>query len=125
MRAKGPGRATNKSLRPISIAPCATENYERHYLHHFFYVLSLTSPHLSEGYRQLGIVSSRLVADLFTALLASFNFILLIRRARVVPLKKRNKLRAFNILASLQAGPQVQGLLNALNMCYVFAFYRN
>jgi len=70
----------------------------------------------------LGLSASRLVADLFIAFLASFIFILLIRQARVVSLKlkKRNKLRAFNILASLQAGPGPRPF-NTLN---IFMFLR-
>ena len=44
--------------------------------------------------------SSMLVADLRTALWASFSLSLLLRRERVVSLKKRNQLRGFNIFAS-------------------------
>ena len=44
--------------------------------------------------------SSRLVADLRTALWAIFSFSLLLRRERVVSLKKRNQLRGFNIFSS-------------------------
>ena len=90
--------------------------YEQHYLNHFFHVLSnmwmvIKSDkvaftllwfirRLSAALRYGFSASSRLVADLRTALWASLSLSLLLRRERVVSLKKRNQLRGFNIFAS-------------------------